>query len=276
VLLDGTIVRQIKAKEFRQHDPELFALYTCGAIVIVCATVVGFVVPFTLHPLAMPCVPLVVSLLLSREQSRNELQDVAYVVCDEWHELIGTKRGVQVQLALARLRRFNPALVTWGLSATLGNSEHAMAVLCGLQPARPPLLVRGRMDKPLVIDTLIPPDPGRYSWAGHLGARMQAAVREVVRVTGWHGAAVADRMGDYIGSREGCATSDGTATPATRRPSGPRSVPPPPPRRAGRTSVSRPISAPPASMATREATARAPKIRTMGIAVPRSERRWDG
>ena len=66
VLLDGYIVRQIKAKEFRQHDPELFALYTCGAIVLVCATVVGFVVPFTLHPLTMPCVPLVVSLLLSR------------------------------------------------------------------------------------------------------------------------------------------------------------------------------------------------------------------
>jgi hypothetical protein len=33
---------------------------------MVCATVVGFVVPLTLHPLAMPCVPLVVSLLLSR------------------------------------------------------------------------------------------------------------------------------------------------------------------------------------------------------------------
>jgi hypothetical protein len=66
VLLDGYIVRQIKAKECRQHDPELFALYTCGAIVTVCATVVGFVVPFTLHPLAMPCVPLLVSLLLSR------------------------------------------------------------------------------------------------------------------------------------------------------------------------------------------------------------------
>ena len=42
------------------------ALYTCGAIVTACATVIGFVVPFTLHPLAMPCVPLVVSLLLSR------------------------------------------------------------------------------------------------------------------------------------------------------------------------------------------------------------------
>ena len=66
VLLDGYITRHIKAKEFRQHDPELFAFYTCGAIVMACATVVGFVVPFTLHPLAMPCLPLAVSLLLGR------------------------------------------------------------------------------------------------------------------------------------------------------------------------------------------------------------------
>jgi len=66
VLLDGTIVRQIKAKEFRQHDPELFALYTSGAIVMACATVIGFVVPLTLHPLTISCVPLVVSMLLSR------------------------------------------------------------------------------------------------------------------------------------------------------------------------------------------------------------------
>lgn len=66
VLLDGYLVRLIKAKEFRQHDPELFALYACGAIVVVCATVVGFVVPVTLHPLVMPCVPLAVSLLVSR------------------------------------------------------------------------------------------------------------------------------------------------------------------------------------------------------------------
>lgn len=66
VLIDGYVVRLIKSKEFRQHDPEMFALYACTAIVTACATVVGFVVPVTLHPLVMPCVPLVVSLLLSR------------------------------------------------------------------------------------------------------------------------------------------------------------------------------------------------------------------
>ena len=66
VIIDGYFVRLIKSKEFLQHDPEMFALYACGAIVTACATVLGFVVPITLHPLVMPCVPLVISLLLSR------------------------------------------------------------------------------------------------------------------------------------------------------------------------------------------------------------------
>lgn len=66
VLADGWIVRLIKSKEFKQHDPELFALYACLAIVTGCATVVGFVIPVTLHPLAMPGVPIAISVLLSR------------------------------------------------------------------------------------------------------------------------------------------------------------------------------------------------------------------
>ena len=66
VLADGLIVRMIKSKEFRQHDPELFALYACLAIVTACATVVGFVFPVTLHPLVMPAVPVLISVLLSR------------------------------------------------------------------------------------------------------------------------------------------------------------------------------------------------------------------
>ncbi|MDP3326062.1 MAG: DUF4400 domain-containing protein [Hydrogenophaga sp.] len=63
---DGWFVRLIKAKEFVQHDPEMFAVYTCLAIITMCATVVGFVVPVTLHPLVLPCVPLVISVLIGR------------------------------------------------------------------------------------------------------------------------------------------------------------------------------------------------------------------
>jgi len=66
VLADGWIARLIKSKEFRPHDPELFALYACLAIVVACATVVGFVVPMTLHPIVLPGVPIAISVLLSR------------------------------------------------------------------------------------------------------------------------------------------------------------------------------------------------------------------
>jgi ATP-dependent Lhr-like helicase len=127
-------------------------------------------------PTVLVTTPESLSLLLTRERSREELAGTTHVVVDEWHELLGSKRGVQLQLALARLRRWNPALVAWGLSATLGNLEQALAVLADPQAEPAPVLVRGRIDKQLAIDTLIPPDPGRYSWAGHLGARMQQPV----------------------------------------------------------------------------------------------------
>jgi ATP-dependent Lhr-like helicase len=124
-------------------------------------------------PTALITTPESLSLMLTRERARSDLQGVHTVVVDEWHEMIGNKRGVQVQLALARLRRWNPNLAVWGLSATLGNLADAMATLVAHDRGR---LVRGRIDKALVIDTLLPKEPGRFSWGGHLGTQMQAAV----------------------------------------------------------------------------------------------------
>ncbi|HZN48854.1 MAG TPA: ligase-associated DNA damage response DEXH box helicase, partial [Ramlibacter sp.] len=135
-------------------------------------------------PTVLVTTPESLTLMLTREHAREELAGVEYVVVDEWHELIGSKRGVQAQLALARLRGFHPGLATWGLSATLGNLEDAMHVLCGPHPEPAPLLVRGKIDKTLLIDTLIPHDPGKYSWAGHLGARMQQPVVEEIARSG--------------------------------------------------------------------------------------------
>ncbi len=127
-------------------------------------------------PSALVTTPESLSLMLSRDNAWQELAQVQAVVVDEWHELMGTKRGVQVQLALARLKRWHPGLLVWGLSATLGNLPEALAVLVGKPARADAVLVQGRLDKSLVIDTLIPPEPGRYSWAGHLGIRMREPV----------------------------------------------------------------------------------------------------
>ncbi|RZI92068.1 MAG: DEAD/DEAH box helicase, partial [Variovorax sp.] len=72
-------------------------------------------------PTVLVTTPESLSVLLSRADAADVLGTVKMVVVDEWHELLGNKRGVQVQLALARLRRWNPALIVWGMSATLGN-----------------------------------------------------------------------------------------------------------------------------------------------------------
>ncbi|MEO6409476.1 MAG: ligase-associated DNA damage response DEXH box helicase, partial [Burkholderiaceae bacterium] len=124
-------------------------------------------------PTALVTTPESLSLMLTRENARAELQGIHTVIVDEWHELMGSKRGVQVQLALARIRHWNPALAVWGLSATLGNLREAMDVLLGHADGT---LVQGKVEKTLVIDTLLPDNPGRFSWGGHLGKQMQKPV----------------------------------------------------------------------------------------------------
>ncbi|MGV2339998.1 MAG UNVERIFIED_CONTAM: DEAD/DEAH box helicase [Planctomycetaceae bacterium] len=82
-------------------------------------------------PTVLVTTPESLSLLLTRSDAEYQFRELRGVVCDEWHELLASKRGVQTELALARLRRWRPQLRTWGLSATLGNLTEALAVLLG-------------------------------------------------------------------------------------------------------------------------------------------------
>ena len=120
-------------------------------------------------PTVLVTTPESLSLLLSRADAAIALGSVQAVVVDEWHELMGNKRGVQTQLALARLKTFNPALLIWGMSATLGNLQDAMHALLGNNDGT---LVQGAVPKKLIIDTLLPAVAQRFPWAGHLGLTM--------------------------------------------------------------------------------------------------------
>lgn len=123
-------------------------------------------------PQALVTTPESLTLMLSHDTARDQLGGLCAVVVDEWHELIANKRGVQTQLALARLREWNPALPVWGLSATLGNPDHAMEVLCGAGGER----VAGEIERPVRLDSLIPARTERFPWAGHLGVKLLDAV----------------------------------------------------------------------------------------------------
>ena len=129
-------------------------------------------------PTVLVTTPESLSLMLTREHARDELAGIHTVIVDEWHELMGNKRGVQVQLALSRLKRWQPELAVWGLSATLGNLPEAMQVLLGRTKgsATAGTMVQGRVDKQIHIDTLLPENPGRFSWGGHLGQQMKLPV----------------------------------------------------------------------------------------------------
>ncbi|WP_455893843.1 ligase-associated DNA damage response DEXH box helicase [Pseudomonas palmensis] len=127
-------------------------------------------------PSALITTPESLTLLLTRDAAQSEFASLRLVVVDEWHELLGNKRGVQLQLALARLRRWHPGLIVWGISATLGNLEHARDVLL----PEGGCLVQGRQDKRIEVDTLLPEAIERFPWAGHMGLKMLAQVRDEV------------------------------------------------------------------------------------------------
>ncbi|HEX8694031.1 MAG TPA: ligase-associated DNA damage response DEXH box helicase [Longimicrobium sp.] len=132
-------------------------------------------------PTALVTTPESLSLFLSRPDARELFADLRAVVVDEWHELMGTKRGVQTELALARLRAWRPELRTWGLSATIGNLDEARATLLGVASRdRPGRIVRGLVPKTVVVDALIPPTIERFPWAGHLGTQMLPQLLDVL------------------------------------------------------------------------------------------------
>ncbi|MFY2027673.1 ligase-associated DNA damage response DEXH box helicase [Achromobacter xylosoxidans] len=116
---------------------------------------------------ALVITPESLALLLSYADASSRFRALRCIVVDEWHELLGNKRGVLLQLCLARLRRLSPGVRTWGLSATLGNLDEARAVLLPHAPGS--ALVAGARPRRMQISTLLPERSRALPWAGHLG-----------------------------------------------------------------------------------------------------------
>ena len=123
-------------------------------------------------PEALVTTPESLSILLSLDDAHDIFASLDTVVVDEWHELLSTKRGVQTELALARLRALRPDLATWGLSATLPNLDEAVSALVGPGQAAAAEIVQACVPRRLTIDTLIPTPMERFPWAGHMGLRL--------------------------------------------------------------------------------------------------------
>ena len=113
------------------------------------------------------------------------------IAVDEWHELLGSKRGVQVELAVSRiagsrvsevrsqrkittgsrLATHDSRLAIWGISATIGNLEEAKNVL--LSPLnRKGVIVKANIRKQIQVESVFPDEIEKHPWAGHLGIKL--------------------------------------------------------------------------------------------------------
>lgn len=152
-------------------------------------------------PQALVTTPESLHVLLARKGYPAFFKALDAVVVDEWHELIGSKRGVQVELGLSRLRALRDqqcrskggGLRIWGISATIGNLVQALEVLLGPEgagkaqaldhgapAASGPHIVVADVPKQLEMRTVLPDDLSDMPWGGHLGIKLLEKVRGIL------------------------------------------------------------------------------------------------
>ena len=130
-------------------------------------------------------------LLLAQKNYPEIFQSLKIIAVDEWHELIGSKRGVQVELAISRIvslaSSYEPramseeknaklsarrsTLSLWGISATIGNLEEAKDVLLS-SIKKDGVIVKASIKKNIQIESILPDEIEKYPWSGHLGIRL--------------------------------------------------------------------------------------------------------
>jgi ATP-dependent Lhr-like helicase len=128
-------------------------------------------------------------LLLAQKNYPEIFKWVKILAVDEWHELLGSKRGVQVELAVSRIANILETdapyqFSLWGISATIGNLEQARDVLVAPimnKIKKPTVIVRAKIDKRIEIESVIPDEIEKYPWAGHLGLKLIHKVIPIIQ-----------------------------------------------------------------------------------------------
>ncbi|MEJ5963396.1 ligase-associated DNA damage response DEXH box helicase [Pedobacter immunditicola] len=126
-----------------------------------------------------------IHLLLAQKGSSDNFDYLNAIVADEWHELIGSKRGVQTELAISRikgiLKEKHPErlLRIWGISATIGNLEQALEVLVPYQEVLK-TIIKANLEKKIDIRSILPDHIDMLPWAGHLGHKLAHKLLPVI------------------------------------------------------------------------------------------------
>lgn len=123
-------------------------------------------------------------LLLATKGYPKYFKSLKSIIIDEWHELLGSKRGVQVELGLSRLKAICPELRIWGISATIGNLEEALAALLGSSHRDGAYrVVRSAIKKKIEVVSILPDEVEQLPWAGHLGIKLLPKIIPVIEAS---------------------------------------------------------------------------------------------
>lgn len=124
-------------------------------------------------------------LLLASKGYEKTFQTLTAVVVDEWHELLGSKRGVQMELGLSRLKAISPELRIWGISATIGNLEQAQDVLLGMDKElrNNSILIKANLKKKTIVKSIIPKKMETFPWGGHLGLHLLDDIIPIIKAS---------------------------------------------------------------------------------------------
>jgi ATP-dependent Lhr-like helicase len=122
-------------------------------------------------------------LMLASKDYKSMFKGCTAIIIDEWHELLGTKRGVQTELALSRLKAISPKMRIWGISATIGNLQQAMEVLLGpgSEALENSVMIRAHINKKINVISVIPEKMDTYPWRGHMGLHLVDEVAKIIR-----------------------------------------------------------------------------------------------
>ena len=121
-----------------------------------------------------------IHILLAQKNYERHFKNLDAVVVDEWHELLGSKRGIQTELGLSRLRGLRPNISVWGISATIGNLDEAMDVLLGPQQDQKPVIIKAKVQKNIEAISVLPDEMENFPWYGHLGFKLLPKILPII------------------------------------------------------------------------------------------------
>ena len=117
-------------------------------------------------------------LLLAQKNNQRYFKNLKCIAVDEWHELLGGKRGVLTELALSRLTSYQKKIRIWGITATIGNLDEALEVLLPYKTKKTKVVAKEK--KKIDIIAVLPDEVEILPWAGHLGNKLANKVIPII------------------------------------------------------------------------------------------------